>query len=73
MNEKYLQKALEKIPDKRALCILASRRAKQLLRGARPLVKNEEDEFLDLALLEISEGLLDYELPEEEDESFGIL
>jgi DNA-directed RNA polymerase omega subunit len=66
MNDKYLARAMEKIPDKRALSLLASRRARQLVRGARPLIKNEEDDYLNLALLEISEGLLDYELPVEE-------
>jgi DNA-directed RNA polymerase omega subunit len=73
MNDKYLARAMEKIPDKRALSLLASRRARQLVRGARPLIKNEEDDYLNLALLEISEGLLDYELPVEEEEDFGLI
>ena len=73
MNDKYLAKAMEKIPDKRALSLLASRRARQLVRGARPLIKNEEEDFLNIALLEISEGLLDYELPVEEEEDFGLI
>ena len=72
MNDKYLERALEKIPDRRALSLLASRRARELVRGARPLIKNNEEDYLDLALLEISEGLLDYELPVKEEDDFGL-
>ena len=63
MNDTYLLKALEKIPDKRALILLASKRAKQLARGERPLIRHNELNHVDVALLEISEGLLSYELP----------
>ncbi|HJO93804.1 MAG TPA: DNA-directed RNA polymerase subunit omega [Victivallales bacterium] len=67
MNDKYLKIALEKIPDKRALIHLASKRAKELAKGERPLLRTEEVNHLDIALLEISEGLLNYELPIEDD------
>jgi DNA-directed RNA polymerase omega subunit len=74
MNDKYLARALEKIPDRRALSLLASRRARQLVRGARPLIKSDEDDYLNQALLEIAEGLLDYELPiEDEEDEFGLI
>ncbi len=63
MNDTYLLKALEKVPDKRALILLASKRAKQLARGERPLIKHNELNHVDVALLEIAEGLLTYELP----------
>ncbi|HBM17066.1 MAG TPA: DNA-directed RNA polymerase subunit omega [Lentisphaeria bacterium] len=63
MNDAYLAKAMEKVPDKRALILLASKRAKQLAKGERPLIKHSELDFLDVALLEIGEGLLSYELP----------
>ena len=66
MKDAYLEKALEKIPDRRALIILAARRAESLARGERPLVKSDEISHLDTALLEIAEGLLSYELPTEE-------
>ena len=66
MNDAYLEKALEKIPDRRALIVLASRRAESLAKGERPLVKSDEISHLDTALLEISKGLLTYELPAEE-------
>ena len=68
MNDAYLEKALEKIPDRRALIVLASRRAESLARGERALIKSEESNHLDTALLEIAEGLLSYELPVEEKE-----
>jgi DNA-directed RNA polymerase omega subunit len=68
MNDMYLEKALEKIPDKRALIVLAARRAESLAKGERPLIRSKELSHLDTALLEISEGLLSYELPEEENE-----
>jgi len=63
MNDTYLAKAMEKVPDKRALILLASKRAKQLAKGERPLIKHKELDFLDVALLEIGEGLLSFELP----------
>ena len=66
MNDAYLERALEKIPDRRALVVLASKRAESLAKGERPLVKSEETSHLDTALLEIAEGLLSYELPTEE-------
>jgi DNA-directed RNA polymerase omega subunit len=68
MNDAYLEKALEKIPDRQALIVLASRRAESLAKGERPMVKSEENCHLDTALLEIAEGLLSYELPTEEKE-----
>ncbi len=69
MNDKYLQRALEKIPDKRSLILLASKRAKQLARGDRPLVKHKELDHIDVALLEIAEGQLTFDIPNEESET----
>ena len=66
MNDKYLQRALEKIPDKRSLILLASKRAKQLAKGERPLVRHKELDHIDVALLEIAEGQLIFDLPTEE-------
>ena len=61
MNDLLLEKAREKIEDPKLLSILASRRARQLARGARPMIKTDVKEYLDIALLEISEGLLVFE------------
>ena len=58
MNDSYLEKAREKITDPKILSVLASRRAKQLARGARPMIKTADREYLDIALLEIAEDLV---------------
>jgi DNA-directed RNA polymerase subunit omega len=69
MNDKYLQRALEKIPDKRSLILLAAKRAKQLAKGERPLVKHKELDHVDVALLEIAEGLITFDMPNKEEET----
>jgi DNA-directed RNA polymerase subunit K/omega len=58
MNIEYLEKAKKLFADPRELIVLASKRAKQLAHGARPLVKCDSDNFLDAALLEIAEQKL---------------
>lgn len=58
MNNDYLQRAKEQIPDAKELIILASKRARALAYGARPMVRCDEENFLDVALLEIAEGKL---------------
>lgn len=66
MNNEYLIRARKKISDPQILCVVAARRAKQLATGgARPMVKCDSEQFLDIALLEIAEGLLTYEFPED--------
>lgn len=59
MNDKYLEKAHEKITDPKLLSIVASRRARELATGARPMVKTDLKEHLDIALQEIAEGLIE--------------
>ena len=61
MNNEYLARAKEQISDAKTLIILASKRARALAYGARPMVRCKEENFLDVALLEIAEGLLSYE------------
>ncbi len=63
MNEKYLEKARQRISNPKKLVICSSRRAKQLAQGARPMIKTDDENPLDVALLEIAEGLLDIEEP----------
>lgn len=58
MNNDYLLKAREKVPDVKTLIVLASKRAHDLDYGARPMVRCKEENNMDVALLEISEGLL---------------
>ena len=63
MNDKYLERAKEKIENPKVLAVVASKRARQLARGAKRMVKTSDTEFLDIALLEIAEGALDYKEP----------
>lgn len=62
MNNEYLARAKERIPDPQILSVVAAKRAKQLaLKKARPMVECDANQHLDVALLEIAEGKLTYE------------
>ena len=61
MNNVYLNRAKEVIPDPQILSVVAAKRARQLATGARPMIKCDSSNLLDVALLEIAEGLLTYE------------
>ena len=61
INEKWLSEARKKIADPRKLVIAASRRAKQISRGGRPMVRTQEQSQLNIALEEIANGLLTIE------------
>ncbi len=69
MNNEYLDRARKKITDPQILSVVAAKRAKQLSLGARPMVKCDSPNQLDVALLEIAEGLLSYEFPEDTDKT----
>ena len=58
MNNDYLARAREIVPDAKTLIILASKRARLLATGAPPMVRCKDENFLDVALLEIAEGKL---------------
>ena len=48
MNNEYLLRAKEVIPDAKVLIVLASKRAAMLASGkSRPMVRCKEDNFLD--------------------------
>ena len=65
MNNAYLARARKQITDPQILSVVAARRAKQLAQGgARPMIKCDSENHLDIALLEIAEGLLTYEFGE---------
>lgn len=66
MNNAYLARAKKQIPDPQILSVVTARRAKQLALGARPMIKCDSQNHLDVALLEIAEGLLTYEFGEAE-------
>ena len=61
MNNSYLARAKKMIPDPQILSVVAAKRAKQLAFGARPMIKCDSENLLDVALLEIAEGLLSSE------------
>jgi DNA-directed RNA polymerase subunit K/omega len=61
VNNEYLERAKKIITDPKVLCIVASKRANQIARGARPMIKCDSDNHLDVALLEIAENKLSYE------------
>ena len=60
MNNSYLERAKKVIPDPQILSIVAGKRARQLAWGARPMLKCDTANHLDIALLEIAEGKLYY-------------
>ena len=62
MNNNYLARAKKMIPDPQILSVVSAKRAKQLAFGARPMIKCDAENYLDVALLEIAEGLLSFEI-----------
>ena len=50
-----VEDCLERVPNRFELVLLAARRAKQLLKGARPLVESDNKEIVS-ALREIAAG-----------------
>ena len=66
LNNSYVERALGIITDKNILVNLATRRASELSRGSKPLVDVPANTTsLDTALLEIAEGKVRYELPDQ--------
>lgn len=65
MRDDYLNEALKVVIDPNLLVNLVSRRVKQLRHGARPLIESLEKHSLeDMALREIFEGKIKWELPD---------
>ena len=68
MKEELLKDACRVIPDPNILINMVSRRAKQLRQGHKPLIESlEKLEPEDIAMREIIEGKIDYQLYEEEE------
>ncbi|MCK5524224.1 MAG: DNA-directed RNA polymerase subunit omega [Thiomargarita sp.] len=53
-----VEDCLEEIDNRFNLVLLASKRARQLAKGAAPLVSNKNDKVTVIALREIAEGLV---------------
>jgi DNA-directed RNA polymerase subunit omega len=65
MRDDYIKDAQKVISDPNILVNVVSRRVKQLKRGSRPLVESlEKLSPEDVALREIIEGKIQYEIPE---------
>lgn len=60
-----VEDCLERIPNRFELVLSAARRAKQLLKGDRPLVESDNKEIV-TALREIAAGKVTIEPPEKE-------
>ncbi|HEY6395808.1 MAG TPA: DNA-directed RNA polymerase subunit omega [Candidatus Binataceae bacterium] len=60
-----VEDCLDKIPNRFELVLGAARRAKQLLKGARPLVESDNKDVV-TALREIGAGKVTIEEPEQE-------
>jgi DNA-directed RNA polymerase subunit omega len=58
-----VEDCLEKVPNRFELVLLASKRAKQLLKGARPLVQTENKEIV-TSLREIAANQVRMTYPE---------
>ncbi|MFZ0255654.1 MAG: DNA-directed RNA polymerase subunit omega [Gammaproteobacteria bacterium] len=61
---------LEKIPNRFKLVLVATKRSRQIERGARPLVEEENDKPTVLALREIAEGLIGPSILDDEPQEF---
>ena len=56
----------EQVGNRFNLVVMASIRAKQLMRGARPLVASEENREIVVSLREVAAGYIAADFPEEE-------
>ncbi|MGL4854795.1 MAG: DNA-directed RNA polymerase subunit omega [Lentisphaeria bacterium] len=68
MNNLYLEQAREKITNPRILVNVAAQRASELARRYRPLVevpREDDHNYLNIALLEIAAGMLTVEYAED--------
>ncbi len=59
-----VEDCLDVIPNRFQLAMVASKRAKQLYKGAEPLIENKSgNKKVVLALREIAAGMIKYEIP----------
>ncbi|RME72032.1 MAG: DNA-directed RNA polymerase subunit omega [Verrucomicrobia bacterium] len=66
MRDEYLNEAKKIVGDKNLLVAVVSKRVKQLKRGHRPLIESlEKLDPEDIALREIIEGKITFEVPKE--------
>jgi len=59
-----VEDCLREIPNRFLLSMVATKRAKQLFKGAEPLIENKsKNRNIVLALREIAAGKVDFEIP----------
>lgn len=63
-----IEDCTEKVGNRFTLALMASIRAKQLMRGARSMVVAEDNRPVVTSLREIAAGYIKADLPEQEDE-----
>jgi DNA-directed RNA polymerase omega subunit len=63
-----LRKAYGDIDSKFKFVIVASKRAKQLLRGAKPKIKSKSKSLIRIAQQEVKRGMVDYEIVQKKKE-----
>jgi DNA-directed RNA polymerase subunit omega len=67
MNAQYLEAALQRVTNPELLVNIVSRRVRQLIQGHRPLTQTDPRmDHLDVALKEVGEGKIGYEIVDEE-------
>lgn len=57
-----VEDCLEKVDNRFLLVMLASKRVKQLFKGAKPLIDNKGNKNVVISLREIAAGKVNYEL-----------
>ena len=70
MNNDYLERAKEVITDPKVLVNVAAQRATELAQRYRPLVPvppKDDRNYLNIALMEIAEGMISVEMTDKED------
>lgn len=65
MSFPSLEKALEKISNRYLLVVLSAKRARQVNRGAPPLVESSKKKCTSVALEEIAQAKVGYRLKED--------
>jgi DNA-directed RNA polymerase subunit omega len=63
-----VEDCVERIGNRFDLVLVATKRARQVARGAAPLVEEENDKATVIALREIADGLIDPSIMDEEPE-----
>ena len=62
---------LQKVDCRYTLAVEASKRAREIIGGAMPLIDTKETKPLSVAIEEINRGLITYSRSEEEEDSAG--